>query len=334
MNLSLVIPVHNDFDGLQHLLQQVVELGIFNAIVICDDASIPPCRPADMGFDEAALSITYLRSNQQRGAGHARNMGLAAVDTEHMLFFDADDSLTPALADLVADLQGVDFDFCLFRHIDSREEARGAPGPMPLDQSFWEAAGVHHTGPTRLTSSQQLRLTTLAAYPWNKIYRTDFLRQNHITCTETLVHNDIDLHWASFLLGQRVYASAALCCRHVIHETGTRLTNRSGAERLEVFRTLSPLHAILPQSHLGPEALLRLAEFQTLLCGWIQTVLRPALHPQFLARARRFFLAHYDSEELALIAAREPRVARQMVDLIQAGAPGTQHNTPLPETRL
>ena len=319
-SLSLVVPVHNDAEGLTRLLRQAEAFGVFQALVVCDDASTPPCRPADLGFDEAALGITYLRSEICRGAGHARNQGLAAVATEHVLFFDADDLLTEALVDLIADLEGLAFDFCLFRHIDSRERAKGHPGPMPVDQGYWEAAGLAQTAPTLLNRAQQVRMTTIAAYPWNKIYRTGFLRDHGIRCTEIPVHNDIELHWSSFLLAERIYASNALCCEHFVHTGGGRLTNRRGVERLEVFQALAPLHQTLAQSPLGPEVLWPLAQFEVGLCGWILTVLDTIHHAAFLQRARVFFLTQYDSETLALIASRAPRVVRDMMALLRREA--------------
>ena len=222
MTLSLVIPVRNDPEGLTRLLAQVAELALFDAVLVCDDASDPPCRPADLGFDEAALGITYLRSEEQRGAGHARNMGLDAVQTDHVLFFDSDDLLAPPLVTLWQDLQtqAAPFDFCLFRHVDSRERALGRPGPMEADQRLWQGCGLLGETPQEVGPDQAVQIVQIAAYPWNKIYRTGFLRDENIRCTEIPVHNDIELHWSGFLKARRILASGALCCEHFVGRAG------------------------------------------------------------------------------------------------------------------
>lgn len=314
MNLSIVIPVRNDPEGLLRLLAQVEAYGIFEAVIVCDDASDPPCRPQDLGLDETASRITYLRSESWRGAGHARNMGLDAVRSDHVLFFDSDDTLLPPLVDLVKSLSEVQepFDFCLFRHVDSRERAAGVPGPMPFDQGLWQGCGLSAPHPSVLSAEDRLRLVEIAAYPWNKIYRTEFLRAHRIRCTEIPVHNDIELHWAGFMLARRVLASAALCCEHVVREGGDRLTNRSGPERLEVFAALEPLHALLPRAPLGDAFLVPMVRFYLRLFIWIHSVLDPRYHAGFRAGVRAFLLRVHDRETMTLIAARAPLLARDI----------------------
>lgn len=319
MNLSVVIPVHNDPEGLTRLLTQLRDMQIADRILVCDDASTPPCRPADLGFDEAAMAITYLRSDSHRGAGHARNIGIAALETDHVLFFDSDDLLTEELPGLLAELDGQEFDFCLFRHIDSRQRACGEPGPMASDQQLWQAAGLTDTAPQLISPEQATQIAMIAAYPWNKIYRTGFLLAQNIRCTEILVHNDIELHWASFIKAGRIYASGALCCEHFVEPDGQRLTNRKGRERLEVFRALEALHAVLQDSAQEPRFLLPMARFYTRLFGWILDTLDPQYQTTFHHKVADFLLTHHSAVTMALIAARDPGLAHQINDNIRRG---------------
>jgi glycosyltransferase involved in cell wall biosynthesis len=107
MNLALVIPVWNDQGGLIRLLKQAQSLGIFDEIVVVDDGSDPVVEVPELG----ALKVTVLRHDQPHGPGVARNRGLERVTSTHVLFFDSDDELTPALADLWHDLMDQHFDF-------------------------------------------------------------------------------------------------------------------------------------------------------------------------------------------------------------------------------
>ncbi len=321
MKLSLVIPVRNDPDGLARLLKQSADLALFDAVLVCDDASTPPCRPADLGFDEAALGITYLRSEDHRGAGHARNMGLDAVQTDHVMFFDSDDLLAPPLVALWQDLQGEQspFDFCLLRHVDSRQRALGRPGPMEADQRLWQACGLLDTAPQEVGAAEAVQIAQIAAYPWNKIYRTAFLRDAGIRCTEIPVHNDIELHWSSFLRARRILASGALCCEHFVAQQGNRLTNRRGAERLEVFRALAPLHRVLQESGRAPAFLVAMTGFYTRLFDWILGTLEDEYHAEFFQRVSAFLLEHHDDVSMGLIAARDPELAQRINDHIRRG---------------
>lgn len=325
MNLSVVIPVRNDPEGLTRLLAQLAELHIADRILVCDDASDPPCRPADLGFDETAAGISYLRSPEHRGAGHARNMGIAALQTDHVLFFDSDDLLCDALVDLLRDLDGVEFDFCLFRHIDSRQRApgardvRGGLGPMPSDQELWQAARLHTVAPQQITADQAAQMAMIAAYPWNKIYRSGFLQQHNIRCTELMVHNDIELHWSSFLKAEHIYASTALCCEHFVQQGGGRLTNRRDRERLEVFQALTVLHEVLRATAQEPRFLVPMTTFYLRLFGWIRETLDVQYHAELQRRISGFLLASHDAATMALIAARAPDLAQQITAHIRRG---------------
>ncbi|MDE4175253.1 glycosyltransferase [Phaeobacter sp. PT47_59] len=321
MKLSLVIPVRNDPEGLTRLLDQIADLALFDAVLVCDDASTLPCRPADLGFDEATLGITYLRGDTHRGAGYARNMGLDAVQTDHVMFFDSDDLLALPLVTLWQDLkqQGMPFDFCLFRHVDSRQRALGQPGPMEADQQRWKDCGLLGETPQEVGADQAVQIAQIAAYPWNKIYRTAFLRDEAIRCTEIPVHNDIELHWSGFLKARRILASGALCCEHFVAEQGSRLTNRRSADRLEVFQALAPLHRVLRDSRREPEFLLAMTGFYTRLFDWILGTLEEQYHAEFFRRVSAFLLAHHDDASMALIAARDPALAHRINDHIRRG---------------
>ena len=87
-------------------------------VVVVDDGSPSPLDPgwisAETGL--APDRLTLLRNDTPTGPGAARNRALAHVPTPHLLFVDADDLVTPDLPDLMADLVGRDFDFCIFRH--------------------------------------------------------------------------------------------------------------------------------------------------------------------------------------------------------------------------
>jgi hypothetical protein len=336
MTLSIIIPVYNDPEGLTRLLRQLQDMAVFDQIIVSDDASRDTsdvtCRPADLGFDEAAMGVTYLRSPEQRGAGHARNQALAEVTSDHVMFFDSDDLLSPDFPGLVQSLshgmQDMAFDFCIFRHIDSRSRADGGvPGPMESDQLLWDAlvAGQADAQAGDLDSPRQLdpaevaTLAMVAAYPWNKIYRTGFLREHNIRCTEILVHNDIELHWSSFLRAERVFATTQLGCEHFVAENGTRLTNRRGGERLHVFEALAPLHAILTQTGNEVLFLVPMVRFYIRLFDWILQRLEAQYQESFHQKVSQFLLAQHSAATISFVAAQDPDLARQINAHIRRG---------------
>ena len=182
MKLSLVIPVWNDLDGLNRLLRQVAELGLFSQVIVSDDASDVPVGPGNVPASQCfSGDIAWLRSDTQRGAGHARNLALDRITGSHVIFFDSDDLFAedlPAIAAL-AEAESDPFDFVIFRHDDSRVLDEGRRGSFQAEEKRWQASGANE-GLTRLTAAQAIELCQISAYPWNKIYRTVFLRENGI----------------------------------------------------------------------------------------------------------------------------------------------------------
>ncbi len=321
MELSLVIPVWNDPAGLNQLLMQADKLGIFTDVIVVDDASDEPIGPNNV---PAAIAlegrISWLRSHRQRGAGYARNMGLDHASGSHVIFFDSDDLFAadfPAIAAYAA-AETDPFDFIIFRHDDSRMLEAGGHGTFVGEEKYWRLVGATNE-PTELTLANAAVLCQLSAYPWNKIYRRDFLRENSIRCTETMVHNDIELHWSSFISARRILACALTGATHFVENDGGRLTNRRSADRLEVFRTfenvMSRILVDIKQDRI--DFLLPFMRFTETLISWVSRNIEADHHPELLARAQRHFLVTLDRRLMTLIAYTDPSLARKINRIIQ-----------------
>ncbi len=293
MKLSLVIPAYNDPAGVGQLLRQIGPMGHFSEVIVVDDASTKRSDPKSLGLDVAALPYTlkYHRVRKNRGAGHARNKGLSLCTGTHVLFFDSDDLFTADFSTLVDSLQGQEFDFCIFKHIDSRVRAAGGDGLLPSDEIRWQESGA--IGPMgTLSADGALRLCTIAAYPWNKIYRTDFLRDHNIRCTEIPVHNDIEIHWMGFLHAKTILYCDLICCEHFVAAGKKRLTNTRGRERFTVTQALANVQAAFEEHPETARFLPSFTQFYVGLFDWIQKQLLEELHQPFRTEVQRFLRGH------------------------------------------
>lgn len=322
LDLTVAIPAHNDGDALARLLARLQGLEIARHVIVVDDASDTPLEAARLsaasGGDPSALTV--LRLSENKGAGAARNLALAGVTTEHLLFLDADDLPTRDLHGLCRDLAGRTFDFCLFQHHDSRMDQDRLWGMTPFDQGFWDMAGAGLGALCDPGPEAARQLAQTANYPWNKIYRTGFLREHGIGCSETLVHNDIELHWRSFLNARRILASDRIGVVHVVKPGGGRLTNRRGPERFAVFAILEKIAQEIEQ---GPDRGWRLPFFlfTTGLLDWICGTLQPALRESFTRQARAFLRTHLSGDLRRDIARARPEAYARVMGAPPTGAP-------------
>lgn len=323
--LALVVPVHNDAEGAARLLTQAAATGLFTEAVVVDDGSDPP-----LDLPALSLPVTLLRNETARGGGAARNRGLAAVRAPWLIFVDADDLLAPDLPDLLADLAtevaaGRDFDLCLFKHADSRVLAEPRWGQPDWDEIFWERAGhaVGALAPARPGALPLLAQT--ANYPWNKVYRTAFLRDHGIGCATTAVHQDIPLHWLSLIAaGDRARVSDRICIRHEVALADAparpahpaRLTDRRGEIRFQVFEALDPV--VPAAGAAGPEWQRAFAAFLPGLFDWVEGRIDASLAPR-MARVQAEWLAARIGPWLPVLEA-DPALAREIRRRMEAGA--------------
>ncbi len=316
--LAIVIPVRNLPNDLHALLEQIEKTQVFSEVIVVDDASDTPCDPVQLGFSEARLGarLIHLRLNEQCGAGRARNRGLEAVTQDNVIFFDADDRLSDRFTQIWDEHRWHGFpDFTIFRHNDSRIlQSEGREGSFSFEESLW--SDILETQAVRLLSKEQrAHLSPIVAYPWNKIYRTEFLRNNGITCSETPVHNDIRLHWLSFVRATRVLAVRQIGALHRVEAGQHHLTNRRGEERLcldGILATLTEDIRTSAQSHLFLRAFL---SFANNVCMWNFHQADRELQPKFAALACEAFL-RFTPEEFALFAQWQPETADAIVQFL------------------
>lgn len=304
MGLGLVIPVRDDHVALDQLLMEAGKLGVFDQIVVVDDGSAEPVV-SDLAH--------VIRQESSTGPGPARNRGLAEIETDHVLFFDSDDIITPEIIPLWRDLAERDFDFCLFRHADSRQIARGNWHQMPNDDALWRLAGMGGQHLARPSQDALPWLVQTANYPWNKIYRSGFLRDAGISFPDLKVHNDIAAHWDSFAAATRILASDRICATHTVSIGGGRLTNFRGRERIDAIASLQDVSSRLPAS-------LRLA-FQTFTSGlfdWIYYHIDPQWRAELLTSIRQFWQTTLGPQEEAQLIHEDPFLALR-ISLQMAG---------------
>ena len=322
-DLALVIPVWNLPEDLSALLRQVADLGVFTEVIVSDDGSSENCDPRALGFTDENLGakLVYLRSDKQKGAGHARNIALKQVTAGNLLFFDADDQLTPDFARIWAQhLKARAPDLTIFRHTDTRvrdhEEREGTFLP---EEALWDRA-MGQRQAHMLTLDDRATLSTISAYPWNKIYRTGFLREHNITCSETPVHNDIRLHWLSFVHARDIQATRTLGAVHVIGERGHHLTTRRGTDRLCLQNILSELTRDIRAAGAGSLLMQNYIHFVDNVCRWNLNQIEGSLAPQFRALAKQAYL-DFQPDEFNIFARARPAQAKAIVDfLLKEGA--------------
>lgn len=311
LDLALVVPVRDDAAGLSRLLDQAS--GRFTQVVVVDDGSTPMLQT------QLDLSgVRLLRHPVSVGAGVARNLALAVVETEYLLYFDADDLLCPAEFDrLLKSLAVVGtFDLCLFKHCDSRLARAGLWGQPGWDERFWTATDLGLRALAEAPSEARPLLSRTANYPWNKICRTDFLHDNGLGCAETTLHEDIPLHWGALISAERMLVSDRVCAWHDIRRGSGQHHDRRGTERMQVFEALEP--AVVQALAAGPAWGIAVADFALGLVDWVAERLEIEQQEK-LRRAERVYLNRWFGPQINVLAGQDRGLARRVLERADAG---------------
>ncbi len=243
---SFIIPAFNDAPGLARHLEYFRRIRRDIEIVVVDDCSTDETpsliRAAELPEN---VKLIYHRMPENTGAGAARNAGLELASGDLVMFLDADDQLANCFFDYM-DLSPIrnGADFVLFRyHLCTTQSEPFTYNMHTGDNRFFSSIPRTSFPAQLFTLSMIPAAASTIAFPWNKVYRHDFIKSTSLRFPEQRMHEDIAPHWQSFLRSRRfgILNWAPPLIHHFEHRLGARATNYVGPERLAVFQMLTDL---------------------------------------------------------------------------------------------
>ena len=226
IRFSIIIPAYNAAKALPHLIQSIekqtyapYEVLFINDCSTDDTAMILD----DLAKDSGHQGWRAYHQPKNSGVSACRNKGIGLASGDYILFIDVDDWIEPNLLEKVAFyLQNQKPDVLAFGVFEDY-----------LDQEQSIYYSNTHTLEKRLAEEPvdfakmiyDLERETLYGYPWNKVYRTSLLQENHIQFPAMSFSED-------FFFNAKVYDHAASAMTipevlyHYQNQTGDRLTDR------------------------------------------------------------------------------------------------------------
>jgi len=202
VKLSFIIPCYNVENLLPHCLDSLYQCGLANDVfeVIC----INDCSPDNLNQVLALYSSKYpnlrvITHSFNRGLGGSRNTGILAAKGDYLWFVDADDQIcTKSLSNAIEFCFSRDLDVLCFNYqrIDKTANTLSKhivfknrdvlDGYSFVKQTFGEQI-INHMG-----------------FVWRFIYRTRFLRKEHLQFPENTYWEDTIFMPEALLKAERI----------------------------------------------------------------------------------------------------------------------------------
>ena len=186
-DVTVVVPVYNAGCHLDACLESILSQTLPRIEILCvDDHSTDGSTDILAAYGKSDSRVRVL-SNPGKGAAAARNVGLEHARGRYVWFADADDSAEPTLCDrAVAAAESRGADVVVFRYdgiaaVDGvRLDVFAFPWLWP-----WSRGRFGGTGP-----AGRLTFRDVAGSVWNKLFRTQFLRDRRIVFPPTRTAED------------------------------------------------------------------------------------------------------------------------------------------------
>jgi glycosyltransferase involved in cell wall biosynthesis len=199
--VSVIMPVHNSARYLAEALDGVINQTLKDIEIICvDDGSTDGSAEILRGFAERDGRVTIL-TQENKGAGAARNAGLAIARGKYLSFLDSDDLFEPKMLETACEeAEMYDADFVIFDADSfSAETGRALPSDYILRKDEIPQLDVFsvHDMPDRI-------FTFSYNAAWNKIYKRDFIVNNNIEFQEIFSNNDMLFTCAAIMKAKKI----------------------------------------------------------------------------------------------------------------------------------
>ncbi len=240
-SVSVIVPVYNAEPYLRQCLESVLRQSLREIELICvddgaEDASGAICEA--YAAQDARIRVLH---QENRGAGAARNAGLAAARGTYLAFLDADDLYAPqALEKAYARACGSGAEIVLFGAAYCDGEGallfREEPNRRPLGNRTVFSA----------REAPRYFFQVTSCNTWNKLFRREFVLAHALRFQEIRTANDLCFVYAAMARAERIALLPEDLVRHRVLR-GANLQSRKSASPADFLTALEAVRRDLAE---------------------------------------------------------------------------------------
>ena len=203
IKVSVIIPVYNAEEHLAQCLDTVLEQTLKEIEIIC----------VDDGSDDSSLDILneyaakeprmIILTQENAGAGAARNKGLSIAKGEYLSFLDADDFFEPEMLESI-------YNKCKKTHADigvfKVKNYYDVSQRIVSDKNSFVEQNIPRKEVFSPLEMQDKIFTTFQTWAWNKLFRKHFIEKERIQFQPIHRTNDMYFTNVALMLAKRITA--------------------------------------------------------------------------------------------------------------------------------
>lgn len=193
--VSVIVPVYNVENYLKECIESIINQSLNDIeIIFIDDGSTDNSFKILQEYKEKDSRIQVLQQKNQ-GAGAARNAGLQIARGKYLSFLDSDDFFDiDMLAKAVKNIEEFESDICVFDvDLYDNESHKKEPGVWVVKKKFMPKKKVFN-----YKDCNDYIFSCVHTCAWNKLFRTSFIKQYHLSFQE--LNNTNDLYFVCMAL--------------------------------------------------------------------------------------------------------------------------------------
>lgn len=190
IKVSIVMPVYNAEQYICEAIDSLLAQTLQEFELICvDDCSTDASGEFIEKYVQKDSRIQYIQMPSQSFAGVCRNEGFKYAQGKYTIFLDSDDFFNENLLQLAHDqAEKTDADITAFDYYEYDQQHKTTAKKMSLRHHLF-AAPVKEVFNRQDIPSRIL--DTIIPVPWNKLYKSSFIKTHHLSFLNTSTTNDI-----------------------------------------------------------------------------------------------------------------------------------------------
>lgn len=206
--LSIVIPIYNSERQLRACLDSVLSQELREIEVLCiDNGSSDGSVGIVNAYAQKDRRVRSLTAGVGKGAGSARNAGILMATGKWLHFIDSDDILLPGAAKRIVDFAEENNTEVVVFDAEEYDDATGFVTGLPLDLT--------------VQPKDDAFLRAYSTCPWNKIFRSSFIKEANIKFQEIKRVNDLAFTVEALCRAKKIAILNQTLYRYRIHGGGS-----------------------------------------------------------------------------------------------------------------